>query len=354
MVTSFDQTEFDASVPWADLAGRQIFLTGGTGFFGCNLLEAYTRAWDRAPLGSLVSVLTRDRAAFQLKAPHLANHPGVEVLEGDLLDSDLRDSSWDLVIHAEVSGDMPMGTTNRNVLATKRLLELAQCWSSRRVLFTSSGAVYGPQPPSLALVQEDNLEALPLGGSSAYGEAKLASERLGLLHGAQHGYDFLIARCFAFLGPWLPLDRNFAVGNFIGDALAGRPIQVDSDGRPLRSYLYAEDLAGWLWTILLRGVHGRPYNVGSGEAISIADLACRVRDLIAPRSEVLIESAPGQGPPPRYVPSVDRARNELGLLPRIRIDDAILKTAAWNKNRLQPGKGYPDQGPPPVAVGSEG
>lgn len=325
------------SVPWAGLAGRRIFLTGGTGFFGCNLLEAYTRAWDREPLGSLVSVLTRDRAAFLGKAPHLAKHPGIEVLEGDLLATSFGDSSWDLVIHAEVAGDQPVSTTDRNVLATERLLELVQRWGSRRVLFTSSGAVYGPQPPDLSHIGEEHAQAPLPPELSAYGEAKRASERLGQALGEQHGYDFLIARCFAFLGPWLSLTDARAAGNFIADALAGRPIVVQGDGRPVRSYLHGADLADWLWTILLRGVHGRPYNVGSDEALSIADLAHRVQGLLAPLSEVCISAEPVPGPPPRYVPSVQRAREELGLRQTIGLDEAIRHMAQWNRERARVG-----------------
>lgn len=326
-----------STLPWGDLKGRRIFLTGGSGFFGCNLLEAYTKAWDRERLNGVISVLTRDPAAFRLKAPHLAGHPGVEIMEGDLRNCDFGASSWDLVIHAAVEYGEPLDLLERNLQATRRVLELAHRWGTRRVLFTSSGAVYGPQPPGLSHLVEDFGGAPPLTATSAYGEAKRASELLGLLHGERHGYDFLIARGFAFLGPWLPLAGFSAVGNFIGDALAGRPIQVKGDGRPYRSYLHGEDLADWLWTILLRGVHGRPYNVGSGEAICIADLARRVRDLLAPGLEVRVALEPGQDLPPRYVPSVERARMELGLEPRMGLDEAILRTAAWNREPLQYG-----------------
>lgn len=321
-------------MPWGELTGRRVFLTGGTGFFGCSLLDAYTRAWDRERLNCLVSVLTRNVNAFRTKAPQLANHPGVELLEGDVTDCAFGDSTWDTVIHAAVEYGEPLYLLEQNLRATNNILELARRWGTARVLFTSSGAVYGTQPSTMEHIHEDFTGAPPLAATSAYGEAKRASELLGTLHGERHGYSFLIARCFAFLGPWLRLDSTGAVGNFIGDALAGRPIQLSGDGRPYRSYLYGKDLAEWLWTILLKGVHGRPYNVGSGEPICIGDLAHRVRDLVAPELQVQIVVKPGQGPPPRYVPSVERARRELGLYQRVGLDQAILKTAEWNRERI--------------------
>jgi dTDP-glucose 4,6-dehydratase len=171
----------------------------------------------------------------------------------------------------------------------------------------------------------------------AYGHSKRASEFLVAAHAERFHFQACSARCFAFVGAYLPLDINYAIGNFIGDALCGRQIQVNGDGTPLRSYLYMADLAIWLWVLLLRGHHGRCYNVGSDQAISIAQLAQLVADIVNPSARISIAKEPTPGQLPlRYVPSIERARSELQLQPWVELSNAIERTVAWNRLRLAP------------------
>jgi dTDP-glucose 4,6-dehydratase len=153
------------------------------------------------------------------------------------------------------------------------------------------------------------------------------------MYARQYGFAAPIARCFAFSGPHLPLSLNFAIGNFVRDAIAGGPIRVGGDGTPRRSYLYAADLAIWLWTILLRGESCRLYNVGSGEDVSIAELAHKVKEVVSPQVPevfVMIAKEPVPGAPvARYVPSVTRVENELALKAWIPLDEGIRRMAEW-------------------------
>ena len=222
------------------------------------------------------------------------------------------------------------------MLATRNALKVSAACGARRVLFTSSGAVYGPQPLHVDRATEDAFapgagEAPP---TSAYGEAKRVSEDLLQEFATRTGAAGLIARCFAFVGPGLPLASGYAAGDFLGDALRGQAIRVAGDGTPLRSYLHAADLAAWLLTILVRGRSCVPYNVGSDAAVSVGSLATRVAALVDPPLPVLIGDTPVPGAAPaRYVPSIERAQKELGLTVRIGLDDALRRTWEWLRMR---------------------
>jgi dTDP-glucose 4,6-dehydratase len=214
------------------------------------------------------------------------------------------------------------------VLGTKHLLELLPTLGARRLLFTSSGAVYGPQPRGVPLVPEDHAGAPdPLDPASAYAHAKRLAEHMVCSRGGSEALEVVIARGFAFVGPRLPLDEHFAIGNFVRDGLEGRPIRVNGDGTAVRSYLYGSDLAAWLWTLLFAGTPSRAYNVGSEEAITIRALADVVGahfgvGVDAPRSPASPE------PGALYVPSTARARSELGLRQRVGLAEAIARTAS--------------------------
>jgi len=323
---------------WAEARGQSIFITGGTGFFGMWLLESFTHANDTLALGARATVLTRDPAAFARKAPHLAIREDLTFIQGDVRTFAFPAGTFTYIIHAateasaELNDEAPHEMLDAIIGGTRRVLDFAAQCGVKKLLLTSSGAVYGKQPPELTHIPEDYLGAPdPLLPGSAYGEGKRVSEHLCAVHALQHGYEVKIARCFAFVGPHLPLDAHFAIGNFIRDALAGRPIQINGDGTPLRSYLYAADLAIWLWTILFRAPTARAYNVGSDCSLSIREVAESVRASVEPRIEVQIARPPSAGVPiARYVPDVRRAAQELNLAVSIPPADALRRTACWH------------------------
>jgi dTDP-glucose 4,6-dehydratase len=318
------------------LRGQRLFVTGGTGFFGCWLLESFAWANERLGLGAEMLVLTRDHESFRRKAPHLAGRPDIQFHPGDVRDFDFPAGSFSHVIHAATAASLSLLNEKPEVMletivkGTERVLAFAAKCGANKLLLTSSGAVYGRQPPDMTHIPED-YTGVP---NTAYGEGKRTSEMLCAVASQSHAIQAKIARCFAFVGPYLPLNAHFAIGNFIGDAVNGRPITVAGDGTPYRSYLYAGDLAAWLWTILFRGASNRPYNVGSSQAVTIAETAAEVARAIGQNTVVSIAKKPVPGQPAqRYIPKTNRAADELQLVQWTPLDDAIRSTALWHRQR---------------------
>jgi nucleoside-diphosphate-sugar epimerase len=324
---------------WEELRGLRIFVTGGTGFFGCWLLESFAWANDQLNLGAEMLVLTRNLERFQKKAPHIANRPDIRFQIGDARDFKFPSGPFSHIIHAATESAANLGAEDPGLMletiaaGTKRALDFATRSGAKKLLLTSSGAVYGPQPPDLTHIPEEYKGAPDVSlSSSAYGEGKRISELLCAIHSSRHGIETKIARCFAFVGPYLPLDVHFAIGNFIRNGLAGGPIKVNGDGTPFRSYLYAGDLAAWLWTILFRGASNRPYNVGSNQALTIAETAKAVSHCFGENIPVTIAKSPIPGQPAqRYVPNIHRAASELQLDQWTQLDEAIRATIRWNR-----------------------
>jgi nucleoside-diphosphate-sugar epimerase len=323
---------------WDEVRNQHLFLTGGTGFFGTWLTESFLHANHKLSLDAKLTILTRDPAAFEKKCPHLASDRSLTLLRGDVRSFVFPEGEFSHVIHAatESSGtqgtERPFDMLTTIVDGTGRALDFARTHDVRKMLLTSSGAVYGKQPAGLTHVPEEYLGGPdPLDPSSVYAEGKRVSEQMCALQAAHSSIEIKIARCFAFVGPHLPLDAHFAIGNFIGDVLAGRPIKISGDGTARRSYLYASDLAIWLWTMLFQAPSLVPINVGSARDLSILELAQAVVQSLDSSAEIHVaKSATPGAAVARYVPSVDRARAVLGLDQTVKLQEAIRRTAEWH------------------------
>lgn len=322
---------------WKELCGQKIFITGGTGFFGCWFLESFVWAVDCLNLDSSVLVLSRDPNRFQKKAPHLFSHQAIHFHKGDVCDFTFPDGKFSYVIHAAAESD-PIEYQKNSLSAyetivggTRRVLEFARNSSTKKFLLTSSGAVYGQQPGEMTHISEDYQGAPDtIDFRSMYGEAKRMAELLSVIYSDSCGFEVKIARCFAFVGPYFPFDKRFAIGNFIRDKIEGKPIFIEGDGTPFRSYLYAADLIVWLWNILSRGKNKYPYNVGSDKEITVSDLAREIASLSGVQSEIRIAKERNPNAEiSRYVPCVERIKLELGLKEQFDLKTSILKTMEW-------------------------
>ncbi|WP_322103813.1 NAD(P)-dependent oxidoreductase [Paraburkholderia sp. J41] len=332
---------------WPELRGAHLFLTGGTGFFGIWLLETLLWANEAQRLGLKITVLSRTPERFLTeRAPHLRDHAALRFVAGTSADFAMPAEPCSHILHAasesnaDQRADWAERQLNSAIDGTRRLIEMAVRHQSQSLLLTSSGSVYLPSDASDASDAMRYAEgpaslADYVSERSVYGQTKRTMEVMTAVAARKHGFNALIARCFAFVGPYLPLEHNYAIGNLVRDALEGHQLVVTGDGTPLRSYLYAADLVVWLLTILVRGRTGVPYNVGGKEAVSIGELAHRVAAVAgAPADCVTIRGTPVPGAiPAAYLPSLSRIESDLGVRAAIALDDAIGRTLAWHRLR---------------------
>jgi nucleoside-diphosphate-sugar epimerase len=314
------------------LAAASLLMTGATGWFGVWLLDSLFAADDILGLRLRITAVSRDPVRFLRRFPAFADDPRISWIKSDVRQFDPGVEGFTHIIHGAADSVQPkcaqgvadlFGTI---VKGTERVLEAvgAEC---RGFLLISSGAVYGPTSTvRTAFAESEAGGPDPARVKNAYAEGKRTAEMMAAIT-ALRGVPVRIARCFAFVGPHMPFDKHFAIGNFIADAVAGRKIRVNSDGRPLRSYMYMTDLVRALLFILNRGSVGEAYNVGSGVPISIEQLAHTVNTVVG-GAGVSIRGAPSDRTE-HYVPDITRLRSELNFEPNVDLDTSIARTAAW-------------------------
>jgi nucleoside-diphosphate-sugar epimerase len=262
-------------------------------------------------------------------------------VKGNIIEFDFPSGEFPYVIHAATEASAALNEQNPLIMfdtivtGTRHCLDFARQAGTKKLLLTSSGAVYGRQPPELLHVPEDyNGAPDTMDPRWIYGEGKRCAELLCSTYSKHYGIETKIARCWVFVGPYLPLDIHFAIGNFIRDGLNGGPITIKGDGTPFRSYQYSADLAIWLWTILFKGQQCRPYNVGSDQAVTIAETAGAVAKHFPGVKVNIAKKAATGTPAERYVPCIDEARMTLGLSDGVTLDESISKTIQWHQRRI--------------------
>lgn len=296
-----------------------LLIIGGTGFFGKSFLDSFRRGvlnkWG------VDKIIAMARSADQLKitAPQLLSK-NVELVNADVGLTDYLPSA-DYVIHAAASTDernyvsRPETERTNIEVGVYNYCRLAPKFhANSKIVYVSSGAVYGVQSPNIPFLKEDslslNLEDMSIHKRS-YAKAKRNSEMAIKLLSEEHGLSTSIARCFSFVGPWLPRDQHFAIGNFLKNGIEGKTIHVKATSPVYRSYMYSDDLVNWLMSIAQNASSSCDvYNVGSDYEISIIDLAKLISRIcsVSVSSEAVCSDVVD-----RYIPSIEKAKTSLGL-----------------------------------------
>jgi dTDP-glucose 4,6-dehydratase len=302
---------------------KTLLLIGGTGFFGKSILD-YLSFYKNSLKKKFNKIIILSRGGLELKFnKELGKEFKIVKITSNILKIKKLPKA-DFVIYGAI-----LKNFNEDNSAVKNYLKLARIYHFKsKILYISSGAIYGEQPKSIKKFKENYLKShkkidFKIGYKKKYSKIKLENEKLFEKFG-KTGANVSIARCFSFVGQYLPMNSYYVVGNLIKNILNNESLKIKSNYQIIRSYMYSDDLVKWLFKILFNSNPSCPiYNVGSNTAVEIHELAV----LLAKKYNLRIKSmVTNNRAIDKYIPNIDKAKKQLGLKNKLNSFQAIIKT----------------------------
>lgn len=332
----FNLTENEAS-NLTKLKNKEILITGGSGFVGIWLTQLLLYLNDKLNYNIKLYLIARNTNNELSKV--IENRKDVVFIKSDIRNLREFPKGVSYIIHAAASPDNKVYMSNpvdsMDIIAsgTKSVMENALLLENlERVINLSSGQIYGAL--NSHNISEDDFGKLNSNSITAiYPEAKRYAETLTNAYRSLQKVPVIQVRPFSFIGPYMSLNKPWAVNNFIRDALKFKNIRILGNGKPVRSYMYPSDMALWILNILLHGQVGSAYNLGSDVGISLEEVAIKIKDIIG--SSVNIEILNMNDNCSAFVPNINHLKRELGLNITIDIETTLKKSIDWfGKNSL--------------------
>lgn len=302
------------------LSDRRILVTGGAGYIGHHLVKELHRENE-------VRVLDDLSTGKRHRLP-----PGVELIEGDIRDSEsvlVAMDGVDLVYHLAAQADVsrsvgdPGDTFSINASGTLKVLSRAHLVDTP-VIVTSSAPVYG-EPSSVPIEEDDTLDP-----KRPYGQSKLRAERHVTRYAQEHSHPTAALRLFNVFGGDRHEDHADVVSTFIHQARTGGPITVHGDGSQRRDFVHIGDVIQALHRSVKTEMTGEVYNIGSGTSIAISTLAEAIRDAIDPSCSIeYTRRRPDDIH--RSEASIERAQRAFGYQPTLRIEEWVSSQIPMNQ-----------------------
>jgi dTDP-glucose 4,6-dehydratase len=320
----------------------KLLVTGGAGFIGSAVVRlAIARGYSVVNLDALTYAACLENVASVADSPLYAFEQA-DICNREALDRIFEAHKPDAVMHlaaeshVDRSIDGPGAFIQTNVTGTYTLLEAARAyWQGAgkpdgfRFHHISTDEVYGSLAPTGQFTEDT-----PYDPRSPYSASKAASDHLVRAWGGTYGLPIVLTNCSNNYGPYHFPEKLVPV--VILKALAGEPIPVYGDGANVRDWLFVEDHADALLTVLTKGTLGRSYNIGGENEVSNLELVKMICALLddrhpegAPHADLITFVADRPGHDHRYAIDPTRIRTELGWRPSVTVEEGLARTVDW-------------------------
>lgn len=307
-----------------------LLIIGGTGFFGKSIL---TFLLSNSHSINSITIAGRSAKNFEKLYPAYGDISNINFQVVDILENlGELSGTFTHIIHAaadstNVTHLSYMDRYNQIINGTLSVLEfLRHKHPNAKLLYISSGGVYGNMPTHMNAFKEDCMTSHdPINPSNVYSISKRSAENLCAIYSEAYSCNISIARCFSFSGVDLPLDVHFAIGNFVHNAISNEDILIHGDGLSVRSYLDQNDLAEWILTICKKDNFDlNVYNIGSDEKIDIKSLANLVVKVSNKNINVkILNKKDNSLKKSVYIPDITKIKNTMNLEIKTSLKESI-------------------------------
>jgi UDP-glucose 4-epimerase len=314
---------------------ERILITGGAGFIGSHLSEAFLDD------GASVAIIDNLATGRWENVERLAKHPRFRFAVADIRDEVVLDrmvSEADTVIHLAAAVGVqlivqdPVHTIETNIMGTEAVLKAALRYRCK-TLITTTSEVYGKGIRTPFAEEDDVVLGATDKSRWSYAATKMVDEFLALAYHQQYGLPVILVRLFNTVGPRQTGQYGMVVPRFVAQALADEAITVYGDGEQSRCFCDVQDVIVALRGLLAsKAAIGKVFNVGSQEEISIRGLADRIRTLLGSKSEIVAVPyseayAPGFEDMVRRVPDTTRVHRLIGWKAETKLEEIIQRVA---------------------------
>jgi UDP-glucose 4-epimerase len=324
----------------------RILITGGAGFIGSHLSDAYLQRGDEVFIIDDLST-----GSFE-NIRHLKEHPRfhytIENVHNQPVTAELVDQC-DVIFHlaaavgVKLIVESPVRTIETNVHGTEVILSLANK-KKKKVLIASTSEVYGLSA-EVPFREDGNLVmGATTKGRWSYACSKAIDEFLALAYWREKKLPTIVVRLFNTVGPRQTGQYGMVIPTFVKQALSGWPITVFGDGRQSRCFGYVGDVVGALMQLMDdEKAVGEVFNIGSNQEISIMDLARKVKELTNSESEIVLvpyDEAYEEGfeDMPRRIPDISKVSAQVGFRPEMSLEGILKSVIDFHSGQQAPVK----------------